>query len=124
MESCNATFTNISSRINLSTKEIDTSSLSCYCFDLSGNLGVNGYSAKKYVFGIVNPSTCMLRLDYVTKGGYQGTTFVPVGVALMNINNESVSSVVLTLEFLRIESGITATLKEWSETVVKDETAE
>ena len=41
----------------------------------------------------------------------EGVICIPVGEALMNINNLTVSSVTLSLEFVRIDSGMTATLK-------------
>ncbi|GEM_PF-5644312 len=116
--SCSATLTNVASRINLSTGLYEQSSLAYYRFDISGN---NGFNSNKQVFAIINPSTCILKLDYTTKEGVSGTFIVPVGEALQNINRGTVSSVALNLEFVKIDMGvIIATLKNWTENITRN----
>lgn len=120
IESCNATLTNISPRVNLSTHEPDNSMQAYYRFDVKNN--GNGFDSKKQVFGIINPSTCVLNLEYKTKEGVEGTITIPVGEALLNINSTTISAVTLDLEFVKMDmGGMTATLKNWTESIIRDE---
>jgi len=111
--SCSAILTNVASRVHLSSGQYEQSSLAKYRFTVSGD---SGFKSNKQVFAIINPSTCVINLDYTTKDGVNGTASVPVGEALLNINSGTVSSVSLNLEFVKIDLGImTATLKNWTE---------